>query len=169
MSGVTRGDVFYIERTPTYGSEQQSGRPAIIVSNDMNNEFSPTVEVVYLTTQPKNNLPTHVTITSSARTSTALCEQITTISRDRLGDWCARLTDAEIVKVETALLVSLGLNYPENCEMDDDYGGGTLEADIPVVAAPSAEVETIKAERDLYKQLYESILDRVVPVKKGKV
>ena len=38
------------------------GRPAVIVSNDKNNAKSNTVEVVYMTTKPKTDLPTHVYI-----------------------------------------------------------------------------------------------------------
>ena len=30
---INRGDVFYVNRSETIGSEQRSGRPAIIVSN----------------------------------------------------------------------------------------------------------------------------------------
>ena len=45
-----RGEIYHIlpEETET-GSEQYSGRPAIIVSNEANNKFAPTLEVVYLT------------------------------------------------------------------------------------------------------------------------
>ena len=63
MSEIKRGDIWYIESGyNTVGSEQRPGRPAIVVSNDRNNEYSSTLEVVYLTTQPKHDLPTHVTI-----------------------------------------------------------------------------------------------------------
>ena len=44
---INRGDVFYVNRSETIGSEQRSGRPAIIVSNPECNEHSPVVEVVY--------------------------------------------------------------------------------------------------------------------------
>ena len=50
---IKRGDILYIDKHPVVGSEQQAGRPAIIVSNEKNNRHSSTVEVVYLTTQPK--------------------------------------------------------------------------------------------------------------------
>ena len=36
------------------GSEQRADRPAIIISNDRNNNHSSVYEVVYMTTQPKN-------------------------------------------------------------------------------------------------------------------
>lgn len=50
---IMRGDIFYVNRSETVGSEQRSGRPAIIVSNPVCNEHSPVVEVVYLTCQYK--------------------------------------------------------------------------------------------------------------------
>lgn len=55
--GINRGDVFYVNRSETIGSEQRSGRPAIIVSNPECNEHSPVVEVVYLTCQYKKPMP----------------------------------------------------------------------------------------------------------------
>ena len=74
---MKRGQIYYIESNhQEIGSEQRAGRPAVIVSNNKNNENSTTVEVVYMTTQPKNDLPTHVFIRSSLRPSTVLCEQI---------------------------------------------------------------------------------------------
>ena len=75
---IKRGKIFYIEKMGGYevGSEQRSGRPAIVVSNDKCNAFSDVIEVVYLTTQPKSDLPTHIDIRSTQRASVALCEQI---------------------------------------------------------------------------------------------
>lgn len=84
---INRGDVFYVNRSETIGSEQRSGRPAIIVSNPECNEHSPVVEVVYLTCQYKKPMPTHVRIESIGRRSTALCEQITSVDVSRLGDY----------------------------------------------------------------------------------
>lgn len=81
---IKRGDIWYVRKDNYTGCEQAAGRPAIIVSNEKNNASSETVEVVYLTTQPKKYLPTHVLIRSSERESTAICEQITTVSVDRL-------------------------------------------------------------------------------------
>ncbi len=106
---VKRGEVWYIEKGYSVGSEQRSGRPAIIVSNDKNNTYSTTVEVVYLTTKPKQDLPTHVTIRSLNQISTALCEQITTVSMERLGNYCGTLTDLEIDELDAAIKISLGL------------------------------------------------------------
>lgn len=108
--GIKRGDIYYIESGyATVGSEQRPGRPAIVVSNDRNNEHSSTLEVVYLTTQPKHDLPTHVTIRSTSRESTALCEQITSVAFERFGDYHGRITEQELRRIETAMMISLGL------------------------------------------------------------
>lgn len=107
---IKRGDVYYIESIYSTGSEQRGGRPAIIVSNEKNNQHSTTVEVVYLTTQPKNDLPTHVTIRSLSRESVALCEQITTVSTERIGAYKGHVTEAEMMNLEVAMLISLDLN-----------------------------------------------------------
>lgn len=120
---IKRGDIYYISKYPTIGSEQQAGRPAIIVSNEKNNQHSATVEVVYLTTQPKADLPTHVTINSAPRESIALCEQVTSVSVDRIGDKMGQLTKREMAQVDIALLVSLDLTMEE---AGKTAGGGVL-------------------------------------------
>lgn len=59
MNDIKRGEMFYISRgRASYnGSEQHADRPAVVVSNNKNNENSNVVEVVYMTTQPKNRPP----------------------------------------------------------------------------------------------------------------
>ena len=107
---IKRGDIFYVNRSESVGSEQRSGRPAIIVSNPVCNEHSPVVEVVYLTCQYKHRLPTHVRIESTGRRSTALCEQITSVDVSRLGDYKGHATDEEMQQIDAALLCSLGIH-----------------------------------------------------------
>lgn len=82
MDNIKRGEMFYISRggASYNGSEQHSDRPAVVVSNDKNNENSNVVEVVYMTTQPKTDLPTHVTVRSTGRPSTVLCEQVYSVA-----------------------------------------------------------------------------------------
>ena len=94
---MKRGEIYYINSIYNEeGSEQRAGRPAVIVSNDKNNECSGTVEVVYMTTKPKNDLPTHVFTRSAREPSTILCEQITTVSKDRVGDYYGSLAENEL-------------------------------------------------------------------------
>lgn len=107
---MNRGQIYYINsRKGVDGSEQQQNRPAVIVSNDTNNLFSGTVEVVYLTTKPKRNLPTHVSISSSPKPSTALCEQVTTVSVNRVHNLLGECTPEEMNAIDRAMIISLGI------------------------------------------------------------
>ena len=112
MDNINRGDIYYIvSNYQEEGSEQRAGRPAIIVSNDMCNQHSGVVEIVYLTTQPKTDLPTHIDIHS--RPFTALCEQICSVSKDRLGNYIGACSDYELKLLDAALLISLGIDVPK--------------------------------------------------------
>lgn len=113
---VKRGEIYYISRGGyNTGSEQQADRPGVIVSNDKNNKNSQTLEVVYLTTQPKNELPTHCTIRSTGRVSTVLCEQIHTVAVERIGKYIGVCTAQEMQNIDIGLMISIGLG---------DAGGG---------------------------------------------
>ena len=101
MMDIRRGDIFYISGGKTYagyGRQSDSGRPAIIVSNDAMNKTADYVEVVYLTTQEKKPLPTHCEIICKQK-STAMCETIYTINKDRVGDYVKSLTAEETAAV----------------------------------------------------------------------
>lgn len=109
---MKRGEIYYIESTyRETGSEQRGGRPAVIVSNDKNNENSEVVEVVYMTTKPKNDLPTHVFIRSALSPSTVLCEQVNSVSVKRIGTLIGKLTKSELTAVDSALAISLGIDF----------------------------------------------------------
>ena len=111
MNGMFyRGEIYYVmPEGCEVGSEQHSGRPGIIVSNDQNNKYSSTLEVVYLTTKEKKPLPTHIHIESSRLPSTAICEQVFTVDKLRMNDYVGKLTKNEMNEIETGMLISLGL------------------------------------------------------------
>lgn len=112
VTEIYRGDIYYI--MPFYtvtGSEQRAGRPGVVVSNDINNRHSPNVEIVFLTSQEKKPLPTHVPVMCRVP-STALCENIQTVSKERLSTFIKSCTTKELKNIDNALLVSLGINSP---------------------------------------------------------
>ncbi len=140
---VMKGDIWFVEKFNTTGSEQSSGRPAIIVSNDMNNACSSVVEVVYLTTQPKNDLPTHVTIRSMGKPSTALCEQITSVYIDRLGKFYGKVTDEELAKIDIAMQVSLGIDARHESGADQ-AGSDPNPSMVEDLAAAHKEIDRLQ-------------------------
>ena len=49
MASIRRGDVFLVNFDPTIGAEIRKARPALVVSNDINNRHSPVVSIVPIT------------------------------------------------------------------------------------------------------------------------
>lgn len=185
---MKRGEIYYIQNNyQETGSEQRAGRPAVIVSNNNNNNNSDVVEVVYLTTQPKNDLPTHVLIRSTGKPSTVLCEQICSVSKHRFDQYVGTLTAKEQNEVDIALAISLGLDLgaititrePTEEELEKIRESVRLEfATDPTAgaiagnpdkpqkpkeekpkAATDAQTIKIKAERDLYKKFSEDLVE----------
>lgn len=186
---MKRGEIYYIE--PAYsetGSEQRAGRPAVIVSNNNNNSNSGVVEIVYLTTQPKTDLPTHVLTRSTGQPSTILCEQICSVSTQRVGTYSGTLTTKEIQALDTALAISLGLELKapekvmreptaeEMAKIRESVKKELLETKPELKAKtaeelgikppkptektpPDAQTVKTKTERDLYKKFSEELLE----------
>ena len=202
-----RGDIFYVHKSnPITGSEQDAGRPAIIVSNDIGNKYSGNVEVVFLTTQEKKPLPTHVDIICKVP-SVALCEQVFTVSKDRLGELIRTCADGEMKEIDNALMISLGLDAVAfsdadaeakvkelQCKLTDakkqiednnayiDSLTNTIDsvkAELCEARKTSKETEPTKAddinvavnyatilcERNIYKTMYEQLLEKVMSQK----
>ncbi len=80
----------------------------MIVSNDVCNDVSPVIEVIFLTSRKKHPLPTHVNVQCELY-STALCEQITSVDKSRLLDYVGRASPEEMQQIDEAIKVSLGI------------------------------------------------------------
>jgi mRNA interferase MazF len=165
--GFKRGDIYYVDRSVFTGSEQASGRPAIIVSNEKNNEYSSTVEVVYLTTQPKKDLPTHVVIRSAAKESIAICEQITTVAVERIGSYKGHVTDTEMMNLEIAMLISLDMQVGTVKEKVVEVPVEKVkEVPVPLPMGPDAglmeKLAAANAKCEVLQAMYDSLLNRVI-------
>lgn len=167
MNGMFyRGEVYYVLPDGNeVGSEQHSGRPAIIVSNNQNNKNAATVEIVYLTTREKKALLTHVCISTAQLPSTAICEQIFTVDKTRLGSYSGKLTEREMKDVELAMMGSLGLdNYLSKPKPVEAPTVAAVPVPAPV-AVPSVsdirgDLEKLRVQRDTYKELLMEVIGR---------
>lgn len=185
---IKRGDIYYVNSVypPAVGSEQRPGRPAIVVSNNANNAHCDVVDVVYLTTKDKADLPTHCKILSGARESTALCEHIDSVSISRLGDLLTVCSPKEMLQVNKCLRIALALDQGDHCDHDDSDAQQLTRAEVVIRAGVDADLarddqygrcaaETshdlpaellmLQVERDTYKAMYNEILQ--VLLKKG--
>ena len=101
---------------PSRGNEQAGFRPALIVSTDAANQ-NPNygnVIVAALTTRIRGT-PTHVLVSPSADTglqheSEVMCEQIMTISKERLGTLIGHLSQSELASVDGSIRKALALD-----------------------------------------------------------
>lgn len=159
---MKRGQIYYVRSNyREEGSEQRGGRPAVIVSNDKNNAKSNTVEVVYMTTKPKTDLPTHIYIESALRPSTLLCEQISTVSEGRIGEWIGELTDDEVKELDVALAISLGMKCrPGQADADTLERLNDLQMELERTKAELKEAKSGPDYKLMYDQLIEKMLSR---------
>lgn len=184
MNDIKRGEMFYINRGgQPKGSEQYADRPAVVVSNDKNNENSNVVEIVYMTTQPKTDLPTHVVVRSTGRVSTVLCEQVYSVSVERIGSYIGECTEKEMENIDIALMISLQLDggikttkkYNETIreqQKEIEFYRNKIQAmeqelkeqanKKPEIITESEDTIRLQTERDTYKTMYEQLLNKLV-------
>lgn len=118
LGDIHRGDIFYFDKGPVTGVEQQGGRPGVIVSNDACNNSSDFLLVCYLTTQPKTNLPTHVPVMCEQE-SICLCEQVHTLSKEKMRNYYCTATPEELAEIDKALVVTLDIDL--NNVLPEEY------------------------------------------------
>ena len=107
---IKRGSVFIADLDPTVGSEQYGRRPVVILSNDLNNKYSPTILVAPLTKiLKKTKLPTHIMIRKNyflKYDSLILLEQIRTIDKSRLISYKGKVDSSTLEKINNGLIES---------------------------------------------------------------
>lgn len=113
--GFRRGEIYFADLDPHYGSEQGGKRPVIVIQNNTGNKFAPTVIVAAVTSKvsKKPNQPTHVLIEQNpafSRPSVVPLEQIFTIDKERIQRLLGQTTPDEMYQINEALMNSLDLN-----------------------------------------------------------
>lgn len=109
---MRRGEVWWVNFDPSVGGEITKRRPAIIVSNNASNTFLNRVQVVPLTSTIDRVFPSEALVTVNGRTGKAIADQLTTVSKQRVGDKLGALSSEDIRKVEHAIRIQLGLTAP---------------------------------------------------------
>lgn len=149
---IHRGEIFYMTFKEQVGSEQQGGRPVIVVSNETCNKFSPTVTVVPLTTKEKKPLPTHVKldIEGLAARGTILCEQVQSVSTFRLANYIGEVDYKTMKKIEKALCVQLDITTKAEPVLQASQPTQTTVVK-EVVKVDNTAVEELKSELEQAK------------------
>ena len=109
---IRRGDICLAALDPVMGSEVSKTRPALIVSNDINNQFSGTLTVLPITSKSLQKIyPFEVFLQKGMgnlpKDSKVKANQIRTLDKRRFVKFIGAV-DADIMrKVETALMIHL--------------------------------------------------------------
>lgn len=107
---ILRGEVYWVNLDPAIGSEVKKTRPAIIISNNIQNKISTRVVVIPITSQVKTIYPFEAKIIVATKDAKALTDQIRTIDKLRLESYIGKLSKSEIADVEKAIKLTLSLN-----------------------------------------------------------
>jgi mRNA interferase MazF len=117
MSDLRRGQIWLVDWSPGRGSEQLGKRPALVVQTDAANTNPRYPNTIVLTVSTKGlDVATHVAVVPDARNglrepSWVKCEQVLTVSKQRLITLWGAISPADLRKVETALKTALALSH----------------------------------------------------------
>jgi mRNA interferase MazF len=110
---IKRGEIYWVNLDPTIGSEIRKTRPAIIVSNDINNLHAQTVTVLPLSSSVEKVYPFEVLIRPKIFGNSQACKakanQIRTVDKRRLGELIGILPNPLILQIDAALRLHLAL------------------------------------------------------------
>ena len=109
----TRGDIWVMQFDPVRGHEQGGKRPGLIISVDtFNHGPSQLIMALPLTTKQKR-IASHVEISPPEggvpRQSYIKCEDIRSLSYERLGKRMGRISSSSLVAVESRMRILMGL------------------------------------------------------------
>lgn len=109
-----QGDIFLVDLEPALSGEADKTRPAVIMSNNANNEFAPTVTVVPLTSNTRKLYPFQVFLDGATTgldfDSKAQAEQVRTVSKRRLKRRVGRVEESDVSFIHQTLRLHFGMD-----------------------------------------------------------
>lgn len=112
---IRRGEIYWVNLDPAVGAEIKKTRPALIVSNDQNNQYAHTVTVLPITSKTDKVYPFEVFLKKGSGgldvDSKAKADQVRTVDKRRLvgNPLGPAVEDGLMAKLEKALRLHLAL------------------------------------------------------------
>lgn len=113
MSDIFRGEIWLVNLDPTLGREQAGTRPALVISENLfNQSYADLVIVIPITSQNKN-IRSHVPVSKGegglTLASYAKCEDVRSISKQRLKKRLGKVSEQTVEKIEEKLRFLMSL------------------------------------------------------------
>ena len=106
-ASIKRGDVFLVNFDPTIGAEIRKTRPALVVSNDINNAHSPIISIAPITSNVTRIYSFEVEIAEGIggliTRSKILANQTRAVNKIRLTKQLGQLPDEIMERIDAAL------------------------------------------------------------------
>lgn len=114
MADVKRGDIWLVNLDPTLGHEIKKSRPAVIIQNDVGNNYSPITILAPITSQNIEKIyPIEVLLAKRnsglEKNSKVLLNQIRAVDKRRLIKKLGKVDYDSMVKIDNAIKISLGI------------------------------------------------------------
>ena len=90
---IKRGEVYWVKLDPTFGREINKTRPCVVISNNQQNEYSPLVIVLPITSDLEKIYPFEIVMPLGQGKAKILTDQVRSIDKERLGDWISRVSE----------------------------------------------------------------------------
>jgi mRNA interferase MazF len=113
MDNPVRGEIWLVDLNPTRGHEEGGRRPGLVVSVDLFNQGPAGLVIVIPITTKEKGIPLHVEIKAPegglTKRSFIKCEDIRSVSRERLVQRLGQVTRSTLDAVEDRLRILLNL------------------------------------------------------------
>ncbi len=106
MAFPKRGDIYLVNFDPTVGHEVKKARPAVIITNNINNEYSHVLTVIPLSGNVSRIYPFEVLVSAGSgldKDSKIMVNQIRTVDKMRLIKKISSVSREIIVKIEAGI------------------------------------------------------------------
>ena len=108
---IKRGDVYWVNLNPIEGSEIGKTRPAVVISNDINNELADTITILPITSSVEKIYPFEVFIPRGMANipgdSKTKANQIRTVDKKRIKNLIGTVPDTILKEIERAVKIHL--------------------------------------------------------------
>ncbi len=108
-----RGEIWLVKMDPSVGAEIRKTRPALVISNDANNQYARTITVLPITDIGQEVYPYQVYLPKETKglikESKVKCEQIATVDKSRFIKLLGNIDHTLLLETEKAIKLHLAI------------------------------------------------------------